>query len=174
MKKFIIFVILIIFVVFLVACQNQAPQPIPLAHQEKQVQEVPETPIIPSEPVVSKPVAQEQLPAETVTQPLPETQQTAKETESTTPTDIYVEAYQFGYEPSIIKLKLGDRVNIHLSTRDVPHSMQIPQLGFIVNAAPETPGVRELVASKQGTFTWFCSIPCGSGHGDMEGKLVIE
>ncbi|MBI2142646.1 cytochrome C oxidase subunit II, partial [Candidatus Woesearchaeota archaeon] len=30
------------------------------------------------------------------------------------------------------------------------------------------------VADKPGTFTAYCTVPCGAGHPDMKAKLVVE
>ena len=32
----------------------------------------------------------------------------------------------------------------------------------------------EFTADKQGTFTVFCSVFCGSGHSGMKGKIIIK
>jgi cytochrome c oxidase subunit 2 len=38
----------------------------------------------------------------------------------------------------------------------------------------KTPVTAEFVASKKGTFSYRCSIPCGHGHGGMEGTLIVQ
>ena len=32
----------------------------------------------------------------------------------------------------------------------------------------------EFVADKQGTFSFFCNVFCGSGHGNMKGTLIVK
>ena len=32
----------------------------------------------------------------------------------------------------------------------------------------------EFIADKKGTFTFSCSVPCGSGHLNMKGTLIVE
>ena len=85
-----------------------------------------------------------------------------------------VEAFQFGYEPNEIHVKLGDKVIIHLSTRDVSHSFTIPAFHVNVPANPGSTGTISFIADQKGAFRWFCSIPCGKGHKSMEGQLVVE
>ena len=36
------------------------------------------------------------------------------------------------------------------------------------------PVTTEFIADKAGTFTFYCSIPCGRGHGSMHGKLIVN
>jgi len=85
-----------------------------------------------------------------------------------------VEAFQFGFEPAEIHVKQGDTVTIHLSTRDVGHSLTIEELGVSVPALPGKAGSQTFVAGQKGSFTWRCRIPCGSGHKGMSGTLVVE
>jgi len=85
-----------------------------------------------------------------------------------------VEAFQFGYEPNEIRVKEGDKVHVHLTTRDVSHGFAIRELKVSIAAAPGKPGDGEFVASKAGTYRWSCNIPCGSGHKVMSGSLIVE
>jgi heme/copper-type cytochrome/quinol oxidase subunit 2 len=85
-----------------------------------------------------------------------------------------VEAFQFGYEPNEIHVKVGDKVHIHLTTRDVSHSFSIKDLGVSISASPGVAGDGEFVVNKAGTFRWNCHIPCGSGHKVMSGQLIVE
>ena len=85
-----------------------------------------------------------------------------------------VEAFQFGYEPSEIRVKQGDVVRIHLTTRDVAHSFSIKQFQFSIPTSPGVPGDGEFIADTAGAFPWRCNIPCGAGHREMGGTLVVE
>jgi len=85
-----------------------------------------------------------------------------------------VEAFQFGFEPNVIKVKVGDKVHIHLTTRDVAHSFAIKDLGVSIPTAPGIAGDGEFVVTKAGTFKWNCHTPCGSGHKTMSGSLIVE
>lgn len=88
--------------------------------------------------------------------------------------EFFVEAYQFAYEPSEIRVKKGDTVRIHLHTRDVGHSLNLKDLNVNIMANPGADGVREFVADTAGSFAWRCTLPCGSGHRDMKGMLIVE
>lgn len=111
----------------------------------------------------------------TTTQKTQENAQQDNRTENnSTIKELFVEAFQFGYSPSELHVKEGDRVIIHLATRDVPHSLNIREFQINIPATPQKNGTGEFVASKKGTFQWNCRIPCGFGHSDMHGLLIVE
>jgi len=83
-------------------------------------------------------------------------------------------ARKWEFEPSEIRVNLGDLVDIHVMSEDVSHGFFLPD--FDVNEMLE-PGVEvnvEFVADKKGTFTFSCNVPCGRGHGGMRGTLIVE
>ena len=83
-------------------------------------------------------------------------------------------AKQFEFAPSMITVKEGDTVKLHITSSDVTHGFSLPAFG--VNAqlpAGETNDV-QFVADKKGTYTFACSVICGSGHSGMKGTLVVE
>jgi cytochrome c oxidase subunit 2 len=86
-----------------------------------------------------------------------------------------VVAKRFAFEPSTITVRQGDTVKITASSADVAHGFALPD--FNVNLRLE-PGARPqtvtFVADKKGTFTFYCNIPCGPGHLDMKGTLIVE
>ncbi len=85
-----------------------------------------------------------------------------------------VESSQFLFSPSTITVSKGDVVKITLTTADVPHGIAIPDFGFSVKASPGQPGVGQFTADKTGTYTFFCNVPCGSGHRSMKGTLIVQ
>ena len=85
-----------------------------------------------------------------------------------------VEVFQFGYSPSEIHVNQGDKVRINLATRDVAHSFTLPDFDFSISARFNHPSTGEFIADKKGIYNWFCNIPCGEGHRDMRGMLVVE
>lgn len=85
-----------------------------------------------------------------------------------------IEAFQFGFSPSTIKVNQGDKVRIIASSRDVPHGLAIPEFGVNMYLPGPAPKTIEFIADKKGTFTFYCNIPCGSGHSSMRGQLIIK
>jgi len=85
-----------------------------------------------------------------------------------------IEAFQFSYDPATIEVDEGDTVRITATTRDVPHGLAIPAFGVNMQIMPGQTATAEFVADKPGTYEWFCSIPCGSGHRGMKGTLIVR
>ena len=88
--------------------------------------------------------------------------------------DIAVTANKFSFDPDPIRVKKGDRVRLHITSLDVAHGFMLPDFGINEPINPgETTNV-EFVADKAGTFTFRCSVFCGSGHQQMTGTLIVE
>lgn len=85
-----------------------------------------------------------------------------------------VSAKQWEFIPSPIKVKEGDLVRLKITTADVAHSLALPEFGIMEMIEPGKEAVVEFLADKRGTFDFYCSVPCGPGHGDMRGQLIIE
>jgi cytochrome c oxidase subunit 2 len=85
-----------------------------------------------------------------------------------------VNAFRFGYEPSIIKIKKGDKVRINVNSIDVPHGFAIDEYNINLYLDGLKTQTVEFIADKAGTFPIYCSVVCGSGHSSMRGKLIVE
>ena len=83
-------------------------------------------------------------------------------------------AKQFAFEPATIEVNKGDRVRLIVTSADVPHGIAIPEYGINERLDPGKPVTIEFTAEKEGTFTAFCSVFCGSGHSGMKGKIVVK
>ncbi len=89
--------------------------------------------------------------------------------------EITIQASNWKFEPSEVRVKEGERVKITLQGVSGMHAIAIPELGVksaTVNAGETT--IVEFVASKKGTFSFKCSVFCGEGHADMTGNLIVE
>ena len=85
-----------------------------------------------------------------------------------------ITAKQFQFEPSTIEVNKGDKVKLVVTSVDVPHGISIPEYGINERLDPGKPVTIEFTAEKEGTFTSFCSVFCGSGHSTMKGKIVVR
>lgn len=85
-----------------------------------------------------------------------------------------INAFRFGFEPKTIRVNLGDTVRIKATSVDVPHGLAIPEFGVNMYLTKGKQETVEFVANKKGTFQLYCSVPCGSGHGSMQGILIVE
>lgn len=85
-----------------------------------------------------------------------------------------ITAKQFAFEPSTIEVNKGDKVRLIVTSMDVPHGIAISEYGVNERLNPGEPVTIEFTAEKEGTFTTFCSQFCGSGHGNMKGKIIVK
>lgn len=86
---------------------------------------------------------------------------------------IHMGVRQYVWEPATITAKKGELVRLIIHNADVKHGLVIPDLGVNQDVPPDG-AVVEFVASKIGTFEFFCSVWCGEGHMEMRGKIVIQ
>ncbi len=75
-----------------------------------------------------------------------------------------------------IVVHVGEKVILHIRSLDVTHGFAI--LGYdTVRPVVVSPGdtvTLTFVADKRGTFTFYCTVFCGTGHPDHKGQLVVK
>jgi cytochrome c oxidase subunit II len=81
-----------------------------------------------------------------------------------------VTAKDFEFSKKEIDVKKGDKVKITLQSDDGGHGLAIPKYNVNIQGN----GSAEFTADKTGTFQYYCSVMCGSGHPNMTGKLVVK
>ncbi len=84
-----------------------------------------------------------------------------------------ITAKKFDFSPASITVSEGDTVRLTINNLDVPHGFSIDELG-IKRDIPVGTSTFEFTASKKGNFRFYCSLFCGQGHKEMEGKLSVE
>jgi cytochrome c oxidase subunit 2 len=87
---------------------------------------------------------------------------------------IALTARQWSYDPPSITLKVGVPVVLELTSADVHHGFNLPELGVRADAIPGKASRVKVVPDKKGTFEFHCDYYCGSGHEGMEGQIVVE
>lgn len=90
------------------------------------------------------------------------------------PQHVRVSMRKFAIEPAVIRVKQGSNVVLHVSTQDVQHGFQVPELGINQPIQPGRPAEILIDTSRKGQFAVACSIICGPGHDDMQAKIVVE
>jgi len=88
---------------------------------------------------------------------------------------INVEAFKFGFNPSKIEVNYGDKVILTAKSLDVPHGLTIkeyPDVNLYLNGIKSD--TVTFIADKKGTFTYYCNVPCGEGHGKMKGTFIVK
>ncbi len=90
-------------------------------------------------------------------------------------TEVHIQAFNFGFTQDPVTIKKGDHVRLIFTSTSGTHGVMIPDLGLSTKAFSEgEEQVLEFTATTSGTFNYFCDVPCGKGHREMKGQLVVE
>lgn len=87
---------------------------------------------------------------------------------------VEVRSFKYGFNPDPIVVKVGEKVRLLLTTKDVMHGFGIADLEINVKIPPKKTTAFEFIPKKAGTYHIHCTIYCGLGHGSMHGTLVIN
>ena len=84
-----------------------------------------------------------------------------------------VDAQQFAYSPSELKVNPGDKVIIQLVSTDVVHGLYVDGYDISIEADPGQTKTLTFIANKPGSFRFRCNATCGAMHPFMIGKLTV-
>jgi cytochrome c oxidase subunit 2 len=73
-----------------------------------------------------------------------------------------------------VHVPVGKAVILHLSSKDVIHSVFLPNLRFKQDAVPGREIVKWIQANKPGKYEIPCAELCGFGHSGMKGYLFVH
>lgn len=85
-----------------------------------------------------------------------------------------ITAKMFEFDPDTIRVNKGDKVRLVVKSIDVTHGIEIKEYNIREILYPNKPVTIEFSADKIGEFIIRCNIPCGSGHKEMTGTLIVE
>ena len=85
-----------------------------------------------------------------------------------------IDAKSWEFDPSEIRVKEGDTVRLKIKSLDVPHGFKLKEFGVDERLDPRQEVTIEFVANKTCEFGFSCNVPCGAGHKDMKGVLIVE
>ena len=85
-----------------------------------------------------------------------------------------VDARQYAYSPSELKVNTGDTVTIQLISTDVVHGLYVDGYDISVEADPGQSAILTFIADKPGSFRFRCNVTCGAMHPFMIGKLTVD
>lgn len=92
------------------------------------------------------------------------------------PRVIEIKAERFVFFPSEVRVAVGERVEIRLSSDDTGHGFKL--VGTDTDLAIPKRGDGDarllLTATAPGRLTFECSRLCGAGHNFMRGVIVVE
>lgn len=84
-----------------------------------------------------------------------------------------IDARQYAYSPSELKINAGDTVTIQLVSADVVHGLYVDGYDISVQADPGRSASLTFVADKPGSFRFRCNLTCGAMHPFMIGRLTV-
>jgi len=84
--------------------------------------------------------------------------------------EIAINAKNFEFDQTEIRVAQGDEVTIKLVNAAGNHSLKIDGYDQEVKGGQSV----TFTADKAGEFKFYCNIMCGSGHANMSGKLIVE
>ena len=147
MKK----VILVILLLLLVACEQRVPPARPIGIPKIEINP-PKAQPIPDKPEYEPPPS---YPYETGNV-----------------VEVAMTAENMKFTPNLIEAKMGDKVRITITAKDIQHTFTLP----IFNISQDIPAgqtvVIEFRADKQGEFTFYCNMPGHTIKG-MTGRINI-
>ena len=74
---------------------------------------------------------------------------------------------QWRFEPEVIEVEQGDRIIMTIVNEDAyDHGVGIDAFGISQRIPANSTIKVEFVATQQGDFPFYCSVPCGEGHVD--------
>ncbi len=95
------------------------------------------------------------------------------EAEAPSPQEFKITAKKFSFEPATVTVKKGVPVRLLITSTDVEHGFNLVAFNINKKLPVNEEVAIEFTPDKTGDFPFFCSVACGSGHGDMNGKLVV-
>jgi len=89
-----------------------------------------------------------------------------------------ISARSWEYNQTGIEVIAGDTVVLKITGIDDGsgngHGFAVSEFGVTRAVRKGETTTVEFVANRRGTFTFRCSVPCGSGHNGMTGTLVVS
>lgn len=78
------------------------------------------------------------------------------------------------WDPDTIRVNPGDKVILHILNEDTyDHGFAIDVFGVNRRLFPKSTTTIEFTPSFSGIFNFYCSVPCGQGHYDQIGTLIV-
>src|SRR3989339_1896393 len=87
--------------------------------------------------------------------------------------ELSVIAKKFDFLPKQIVVEQGRPVKIYLTSLDVTHGFAVKELEIDRKVEKDKLTIIEFTPNKTGEFEIRCSSPCGLGHVEMKGKLIV-
>jgi len=86
---------------------------------------------------------------------------------------VKIVAQRFHYTPGEVVLKRGQPAVLEITSLDFLHGFKVPDLGIRVDLPPGKVTRVALKPEKTGNYDFLCDNFCGSGHEEMNGRIVV-
>ncbi len=86
---------------------------------------------------------------------------------------IRITAKRFNYTPGEVTLKKGVPVILEFRSEDILMGFTLPDFNVREDIVPGKVTRLRLTPDKTGSFVFLCDVFCGSGHEEMNGRLVV-
>lgn len=86
-------------------------------------------------------------------------------------TELLIKGSNFEFDQPEYRIKKGVPVKITYENEEGNHGVMIPALGLSLDTKNNS---QVVTPDKTGEFEVSCSIMCGTGHGNMISKLIVE
>jgi cytochrome c oxidase subunit 2 len=86
---------------------------------------------------------------------------------------VKVTARKFEFTPREIHLRRGEAVVLELSALDFVHGFSVPGLHLRSDLPPGAATRIRIPTDQAGVFDFLCDNFCGTGHEEMNGKLIV-
>jgi cytochrome c oxidase subunit 2 len=107
------------------------------------------------------------------------------------PRIVQVTAKNFEFDPPVIRVKTGEKIQLKLTSVDRTHGIHIkpfpeggqpnspPGLSFTygddcLKLKKDLTNTLEFTAEAPGTYAFSCCKKCGTGHARMKGQIIVE
>lgn len=85
-----------------------------------------------------------------------------------------ITAQNWSFSPSTITVNKGDKVELSIKSVDVNHGFFLSAFNVNKQLKPGETATASFTADKAGSFSFACSVFCGSGHASMSGTLIVK
>jgi cytochrome c oxidase subunit II len=87
---------------------------------------------------------------------------------------VVVTADNWTFSPSVIRIKKGETVSLQLKGEEGVHGIMVPGLNINQKIDLGQTVTVAVATDVAGTYDFFCNVPCGPGHKQMKGQIIIE
>lgn len=91
------------------------------------------------------------------------------------PIDVYLMAFQWGFEPTVLRLDAGAPYRFRMMAVDASHgaSIQMGRASRIIRLRRGALVEQELTFTRRGDYLVYCTIYCGLAHDRMLGRIIV-